>query len=62
MFREGERRAVFVVRDGVAQKRHIETPRRNSQDALVTSGLAPGEQVIVYPNQAVEDGVRVEPR
>jgi HlyD family secretion protein len=62
VFREGERRAVFVIRNGVAQKRRIETPRRNSQDALVTSGLAPGEQVIVYPSQAVEDGVRGELR
>jgi HlyD family secretion protein len=62
VFREGERRAVFVARHGVAQKRRIETPRRNSQNVLVTSELTPGEQVIVYPSQAVEGGVRVKPR
>lgn len=62
VFREGERWAVFVVHNGRAQKRSMNAPRRNSQVALVTGGLTPGEQVIVYPSSAVEDGVRVQPR
>jgi hypothetical protein len=29
-------------------------------DALIDEGLAPGEQVIVYPSDSLADGKRVE--
>jgi HlyD family secretion protein len=59
IFREGEGWALFVVRDAIARKRAIEVPRRSSRHALVTSGLAPGERVILYPADRVRDGTKV---
>jgi HlyD family secretion protein len=59
MFRDGEHWAVFVVRDGYAHKRQIQTTRRNGNEALVENGLAPGEEVIIYPSDALDDGKAV---
>src|SRR5262249_41805927 len=59
VFREGERRSVFVAPDGRAKKRTIEALRRNSQESLVTSGLDPGERVIVCPSNVVGDREQV---
>jgi HlyD family secretion protein len=61
MFREGDGQAVFVVEGGVARKRAVKAPRRNSTQALVEEGLQPGERVVVYPSDALRDGARVEP-
>lgn len=62
LFREGDGWAVFVVEQGRAHKRSIHVSRRNGLEALTDSGLVPGEQVIIYPSDAVRDGVRVKPR
>jgi HlyD family secretion protein len=59
IFRDGSGWAVFVVRDGVARKQPIEVPRRSSTQALVVSGLTPGERVILYPAERVRDGTKV---
>ena len=59
LFRDGEGWAVFVVSDGYARKRVMQVGRRGSATALVEKGIAPNEQVIVYPSDAVQDGVRV---
>jgi HlyD family secretion protein len=40
----------------------VELGRRSQAEAEVVSGLDEGDRVIVYPNDAVEDGVSVEPR
>ena len=64
LFREGgaeaDTWAVFVVEGGRAHKRTVRAPRRNSAFALVEAGLQPGEQVVVYPSDALTDGARVE--
>jgi len=61
--RSGARRmAVFVIDDGRARMREIEVVDRNGREAWVRSGLRAGERVIVYPGDAVADGVRVESR
>lgn len=62
MFRDGAGFAVFVVEAGRARKRSIEAPRRNARVGLVTAGLNDGERVILFPGDAVADGVRVEVR
>jgi HlyD family secretion protein len=62
LFREGERWAVFAVAQGRARKRVVQVSRRNGVEALVEEGLAPGDLIIVYPSDAVQDGVRVVPR
>jgi HlyD family secretion protein len=59
LFREGETWTVFTVAHGRARKRVVRINRRNGAEALVEAGLEPGEHVIVYPSDAVQDGVRV---
>lgn len=59
LFRDGDQWAVFVVDGKVARKRLIESPRRGAQEALVATGLAPGDRVIVYPGDAVKDGGKI---
>jgi HlyD family secretion protein len=53
---------VFVVEQGRAQRRSLRLGRRNDQGAMVESGLAVGEQVILYPGDQVEPGSRVRGR
>ncbi|MGB8326205.1 MAG: efflux RND transporter periplasmic adaptor subunit [Steroidobacteraceae bacterium] len=60
LFREGARWAVFVIRGGRAQKRFVSTGPRSGERAVITVGLQPGEQVAVYPSDALADGARVE--
>jgi HlyD family secretion protein len=62
LFREGERWAVFAITQGRARKRVVQVSHRNGVEALVEEGLAPGDLIIVYPSDAVQDGVRVVPR
>jgi HlyD family secretion protein len=62
LFRRGENWNVFVVSDGRSQVRKVELLRRSGRTAAVTSGVAPGEQVIVYPGDQVADGVAVTAR
>jgi HlyD family secretion protein len=60
LFREGSSWAVFVVRDQRAIKQIVQLGLRNAEHAVIDSGLSPGEQVIVYPGDALEDGSRIE--
>ena len=62
LFRRGESWAVFVVEDGRARLRTVAVGQRNGLQAQVREGLQPGEQVIVHPADALEDGGRVAPR
>jgi HlyD family secretion protein len=62
LFREGEQWAVFVLSSGRAHKRIVKVGRRGGAEAMIEDGLEPGEQVIVYPSDAVKDGVRVKLR
>jgi HlyD family secretion protein len=60
LFRRGEGWAVFVLEEGRAALRQVKVARRNGSDAMIEEGLKPGEQVIVYPSDALVDGARVE--
>ena len=62
LFREGHRWAVYVNSDGAARKRVITVSRRNGLEAAVASGLNPGEQVILFPSDAISDGIPVMSR
>lgn len=62
LFREGERWTVFVLDGGKAKKRVVELGHRNGVEATVAKGLEVGELVVVYPSDAVKDGVRVKRR
>jgi hypothetical protein len=51
---------VFVVHDDRAQKRAVQLGRRNAVEAVVETGVTKDDQVIIYPSDAVCDGVRVK--
>ncbi|MFN8828915.1 MAG: efflux RND transporter periplasmic adaptor subunit [Labrys sp. (in: a-proteobacteria)] len=59
LFRLGETWHVFMVEDGKARLRPVEVLRRSGRTAAITSGVGPGDRVIVYPSDRVRDGVRV---
>lgn len=56
LFRSGEDWSVFVVEDGAARLRMLTLGQRNAEYAQVTSGLKPGEEVILHPGDNVLDG------
>lgn len=56
------RMAVFALRDGRARLVPVDLGGRNGREAWIVKGLARGDRVIVYPGDAVVDGLRVRPR
>ena len=62
LFPQGSRSALFVVEGGKAHLREVEVVARNGVEAWIKPGLAPGTQVIVYPETELKDGDRVKPR
>ena len=56
------RYAVFVADGGRARQVPVVLGARNGSAAWIRSGLAPGEQVIVYPPATVRSGARVAAR
>jgi len=56
------RYAVFLADDGHARQVPVVLGARNGSAAWIRSGLAPGQQVIVYPPKGVQGGVRVKAR
>ncbi|HVL36770.1 MAG TPA: HlyD family efflux transporter periplasmic adaptor subunit [Burkholderiales bacterium] len=62
LFRAPEGWAAFVVEEGRARLRPVSAPRRSAEAALVDEGLRPGEEVVLYPSDALRDGARVERR
>ena len=62
LFRHNEVWSVFKVIDGVASLQTVEIGLRNDRFAEVTQGLAVGDQLIMHPGNAVNEGVKVEQR
>jgi HlyD family secretion protein len=62
LFRSGDDWAVFVVEDGRARLRPLEIGHRNERNAEVLAGVSAGAAVVLYPSDAVRDGVAVTPR
>ena len=62
LFRHGAQWGVFVVDGGRARLRAVEAGPRAGTAAIIASGVAPGERVVVYPGDAVRDGARVTAR
>lgn len=60
LFRSDSRWGVYVVEGGRARLRLIELGERGRSHAEVKSGLAVGEVVVLYPSEAIGEGVRVE--
>jgi HlyD family secretion protein len=61
LFRSEGRWTVFVVKDGRAQLRRVETGRRSGMVTQILEGLEAGEIVVTHPGDRVRDGVRVAP-
>lgn len=59
LFREGQAWEAFVVSDGRAERRQVVLGRRNEDRAEILEGIEPGEPVILFPPETVEDGVVV---
>ncbi|HSF47777.1 MAG TPA: HlyD family efflux transporter periplasmic adaptor subunit [Burkholderiales bacterium] len=62
LFREGDRWTVFAVSGNRAQRRVVQLERHGTLEVAVSDGIKPGEQVIVYPGDAVRDGAGVKAR
>lgn len=60
MFRGPSGWQVFVIAGGKARRRSITIGHRNDQAAEVKEGLEPGERVVLYPSDQIDEGVRVK--
>lgn len=61
LFRVGDAWHIFVIEEGRARERTVKVGHRNQDEAQILSGLAVNTQVIRYPNNQLEDGMRVVP-
>jgi HlyD family secretion protein len=59
LFRRDDQWHVFVVTEGRASLRAVQTGDRNREHAQVLAGLQPGDTVIIFPSDLVVDGVEV---
>lgn len=50
---------VYIVEDGILQRREIEIDWQNDVDALVADGLSPGDALVTTPLGQVSSGIRV---
>ena len=57
---EGSRQYVYVISDGVAEKRQVRLGRRIPGYVVVAEGLSDGESVVTEGTHKVRDGTRVE--
>jgi len=62
VFRQGENWSVFAVRDGRARIVNVELGARSGLAAQVLEGIDPGDHVIIYPGEKIQDGSSVEAR
>ena len=62
LFRDGEAWALFVRENGRAVLRTVEVGHRNEREAEIVEGLREGEEIVVYPGESVQSGVRLTHR
>jgi HlyD family secretion protein len=62
LFRLGNEWAVFVAADGRLRERVVQVGRRSQAEAEILSGLEEGDQVVIYPSDRVDEGVRYRAR
>jgi HlyD family secretion protein len=62
LFRQGDAWAVYKVVDGHAVLTKVDAQEADGRYRAIRSGLAVGDQVIVFPSAMIEDGVRVKER
>ncbi|WP_240618374.1 efflux RND transporter periplasmic adaptor subunit [Halomonas heilongjiangensis] len=59
LFRHQGEWAVFVIEQGRARMRRVETGRRSGLDTQLLEGLQEGDRIITHPGQRVTEGARV---
>jgi len=62
LFRDGEDWAVFVEREGRAEKRRVAPGRQNGLESQILQGLEAGERIVLYPSDRVVEDVRLTAR
>ena len=62
LFRAGDSWSVVVMVDGIATQRQVDISHNNGTQAQVVSGLSEGEQVVIYPSAAIQDGTAITRR
>ena len=61
LFRHGSEWSAYVVRDGRAALVPVQAGRSSGTETQVLGGLREGDEVILYPGDRVQDGMRVNP-
>ena len=59
LFREQDNWKLFVVAADVARERAVKVIRRGGLESAISTGVEPGEQVIIYPPAGLREGARV---
>jgi HlyD family secretion protein len=62
LFRDGTQWAVYKVVDSTAQRQLVDVGQHSGLEAEVLSGLAEGDQIVVYPSDAIRPGVELARR
>lgn len=62
LFRRGAGWSAFVAREGVAHEVPVGVLRRSGRFAAVSSGLLPGDRVVLFPPGILSDGARIRIR
>jgi HlyD family secretion protein len=60
VYQHGSGWQVFVVENGRARRRALTVGHRSSAMVEVLSGLSPGETVILFPSDQIDEGTRVK--
>ncbi|MEL6491292.1 MAG: HlyD family efflux transporter periplasmic adaptor subunit [Cyanobacteria bacterium J06621_3] len=53
---------VFTTEGNRARQQRVEIGRKNAFNTVINTGLMPGENVILYPNEKIEAGSKIKPR
>ena len=61
LFRQGDRWGAYVVRSGRAVRVWVQVGHTSGIETEVLSGLAEGDEVILYPGDRIREGLRVRP-
>jgi multidrug efflux pump subunit AcrA (membrane-fusion protein) len=56
----GQLQSVFVIEDGIAQRRLVTAGNREKDRVQLLTGLRAGERVVIAPPPELHDGDRVE--
>ena len=62
LFRDGTQWAVYKVIDSTAERQIVDVGQRSGLEAEVLGGLAEGDQIVVYPSDAIRPGVELARR